>query len=487
LTTSAFAPELFEQLSITKDEKGFIVTRPTLQSVDYDSVFVVGDSGTLKDHPTPKAGVFAVRQGPVLWENINRSLDHRPLIEYKPQRNFLKLLNTGDGKAIVEYKGFSFWNRWMGWLKNRVDTRFIEKYQDYRPAIMASQDFNQETEMRCLGCGGKIGGSLLARVLNRLEVKESDDVVVGLSNPDDCAVIKTEKKSVVVTTDFFAAPVDDPFLAGRIAALNSLSDVFVMGADPQAALAIITLPYGREKNQEELLFQVLSGSLQEFDKCGTSLVGGHTIEGSQLTVGYTILAKPSGDLGNYTKAELNDEDHLILTKPIGSGAVLAASANAACGYRTFESLVKTMTQSNRTAATIAREMGVRAMTDVTGFGLAGHLLEMLKASCLVAEVTTSMIPLIEGAQELFEQGIESTLAPANRDAEIAISVSDALRKTARYRAMFDPQTCGGVLMGAPGPVVAELLDRLRSTGHHDVAEIGRVRIQSENDYLICLK
>ena len=134
--TSAIAPEMLNHVPLAKDDQGFLLTKPTLQSIECDDVFAVGDSGTLAENPTRKAGVYAVRQGPVLWRNLHRKLNGETLENYKPQRNFLKLLNTGDKKAVVEYKSFSFWAGW-GWkLKDRIDVKFMEKYQQYKPLMM---------------------------------------------------------------------------------------------------------------------------------------------------------------------------------------------------------------------------------------------------------------------------------------------------------------------------------------------------------------
>lgn len=485
-STGAVAPGLLENVPLEKDDRGFLFTRPTLQTTRCDSVFAVGDSGTIQDQATPKAGVFAVRQGPVLWNNIQNALANLPLEEYRPQRDFLKLLNTGDRKGIVEYKGFSFLSRLAWKLKDRIDGRFIEKYQQYHLAEMVDQE-EPEHEMRCLGCGGKVGGSLLSSVLSRLELPQSPEVLIGLDNPDDCAMISTHGKPSVVTTDFFAAPLDDPFQVGRIAALNALSDAFVMGAKPTAALAIITIPYGRPSNQEELLEQLLAGSLYEFKKSGTSLVGGHTIEGPQLTAGFTIVAEPLDETTSFTKGELQVGDELVLTKPLGSGAILAAHMHAACPANTFQSLLRTMMTSNLPAATIARDCQVSAMTDVTGFGLAGHLLEMLKASGRSATVDLECLPMIEGAEAIFEKGYESTLSPANRDAEKFIDTAESKRGTPRFAALFDPQTCGGVLIGVNAEKRDAVLNQLYESGHGQATLIGVVKPEAASHQRIQIR
>ncbi len=256
-TTTADAPQLLQKFGLPVDKRGFLRTRSTLQSVAAPHVFVVGDSGTIDGEESPKAGVYAVRQGPILWNNIQRSLRNQPYQSYEPQHNFLKLLATGDGRAILSYRGIAARGRWCWRLKRFIDERFMDKYQDYRPMeeSVASADHDNTSVMRCAGCGGKVGGSVLHRVLSRLEIPPNDRVLVGLDKPDDAAVIATrDGQPVTVTTDFFTAPLDDPYLVGRIAALNAGSDIFAMGAKPHSALAMATIPVGKPPAQEQLLY-----------------------------------------------------------------------------------------------------------------------------------------------------------------------------------------------------------------------------------------
>ncbi|MEO8497932.1 MAG: selenide, water dikinase SelD, partial [Planctomycetota bacterium] len=392
--TSAVAPPLLEKIDLPKDERGFLLTDPTLQSTCDVPVFAVGDSGTIENSPTPKAGVYAVRQGMVLWENIQRTLQGRPLVEYRPQRSFLKLFNSGDSRAIGEYKGFSFHTRWAWKLKDAIDTKFMAKYQNYSvmPMKADSRLNDPATQMRCAGCGGKVGGSVLSKVLSRLDIPANENVLLGLEAPDDAAIVRAPGgRPLAVTVDFFAAPLDDPYIVGRIAALNSASDAFALGAQPIAALASLTIPIGKPRKQEQLLYEVLAGALHEFRQMGATLVGGHTIEGPQLTVGFTMLAD-QGPGAPLTKAGLRIGDHLILTKPLGSGVLLAAHMQAKCEARWMDALLRTMLLSNQPAAKLVDEFDIRGLTDVTGFGLAGHLLEMLRASKASAEIVLDRIP-----------------------------------------------------------------------------------------------
>jgi selenide,water dikinase len=474
--TNAEAPAILATLGLPTDERGFLATRPTLQTTADQPIFAVGDSGTIIASPMPKAGVYAVRQGPILRKNLRRLVEKQPLLTYRPQKGFLKLLNTGDGRAIGEYRSFSFQGRWCFQLKNGIDSRFIDKYQDYRPmSQLGAMTPSPETAMRCAGCGGKVGGSILASVLNRLEHSTSSRVLVGLDAPDDAAVVRPSSNgALILSADFFAAPLDDPFLVGRLAALHAASDAFAMGAKPSVALALATVPYGRPRQQEQWLMELLSGGLAELKRMGTTLAGGHTIEGPQPTVGFTILAEPgSGRL--LTKGGLRAGDHLILTKPLGTGMLLAAHMRAACRADWMSELLHTMLSSNEEASAVTERYDITSVTDITGFGLAGHLLEMLRASLLAAELHLNQLPLLPGVIELWAQQIESTLAPANRAVEAEIDVATHLRESAEYAVLFDPQTCGGLLLGVPEPNVQEVMQQLERSSDIPVRDVGVVR------------
>lgn len=472
--TSATASPLLSQLQLPTDDRGFLLTKPTLQSTAHDRVFAVGDTGTIKSFPTVKSGVYAVRQGEYLWRNLEHLLLNQPLENYRPQSSFLKLFNTGDGRAIGEYKAMSFVGAWCWKLKNRIDSRFMDKYQDYAPMEMPPAENDPVAEMRCAGCGGKVGGSVLSRVLKRLDVPSHPDVLLGLEAPDDAAVLKSPAgRAWTVTADFFAAPLDDPYLVGRISTLNAASDVFALGARPIAGLALVTIPEGRPRHQEQLLYELLAGSLEELRRMGATLVGGHTIEGPQLTMGLTMLAD-QGTESPRTKGRLQVGDHLILSKPIGSGVLLAGNMRALCRAPWREALLDCMLAGNEIAAPLIESCDIQALTDVTGFGLAGHLLEMLRSSQVSAHVELRRIPYLPGAEDLVEQGIESTLAPANRDVEPEIIASQHVRQSSRYSLLFDPQTGGPLLMGVSSSNVDMIIKRLAELGL-DAAEIGQIK------------
>ncbi len=473
--TGASAPPILTALGLPVDARGFLLTRPTLQIVEDLPIFAVGDSGTSVESPTAKSGVFAVRQGPVLWRNLANVLAGRPLESYRPQRAFLKLLNTGDGRAIGEYRGLSLDGRWCRRLKNFIDGRFMDRYQDYSMmSVGRGMAKAPMPEMRCTGCGGKIGGAVLSRALKRLSPPSGAGVLVGLDSPDDAAVVlPPEGRPLALTVDFFAAPLDDAYLVGRLSALHAASDCFAMNASPRWALAMATLPVASPRSQEQVLYEWLAGSLREFSPMGVSLVGGHTIEGPQFTVGFTLIA--SADDGPLrVKGGFRAGDHLILTKPLGSGILLAAHARALCRAPWMDALVRSMLASNRDALALLPDFDIRGLTDITGFGLAGHLLEALRASGLDARLDLDAVPLLPGVAELVGQGIESTLAPSNRSAEAAIEATPDQRDSPAFAALFDPQTCGGLLLGAAEEDAPRVLARLAELGVTLCAVIGQL-------------
>ena len=478
--TTAVAPGLLARLGLPTDEQGFLLTHPTLQTTANAPIFVVGDSGSCRERPTPKAGVYAVRQGPILWENIERTLRGEPLVEFRPQSGFLSLMATGDGRAILSYKGFAAHAGWCWKLKNFIDGRFMDMYQDYSPMPPPVAEAPAAGQMRCAGCGGKVGGTILSKALARLEVPRSEHVLLGLEQPDDAAIVAPPGgRPIVATVDFFASFLDDPYLVGRVAALNAMSDAFAVGATPLAAMAIATLPLGPPRAQEQLLFELLAGALRELRQAGATLVGGHTIEGPSTTIGFSLLADSGGERPRL-KAGLRVGDRIVLTKPLGTGILLAAQMQARCRAAWMDVLVPALLASNQRPAEIARQFDTAGLTDVTGFGLAGHLLEMLRASDVAAELRLADLPLLPGVAELAAEGLESTLAPANRNVETEIEnrrpgeTLPGRRLFAAYSSLFDPQTSGGLLFGVKADQADAVLSRLGEISDLPAVAIGEV-------------
>jgi selenide,water dikinase len=273
--------------------------------------------------------------------------------------------------------------------------------------------------------------------------------------------------------DFFVPPVDDFFLAGRLAALNAVSDLQAARAAPWTALAIVGIPPGRPAGQASVLHEFLAGGVRELEAAGARLVGGHTIETGAPLIGFSLLGHHA--TGPFAPRRLHPGDQVVLTKPLGTGVLLAAHMRARCDAAWFETLIASMLQGHAQAIRCLDGLDTSAITDVTGFGLAGHLMRMLDDARLAARVSAGAVPLLPGVGQLLDSGIESTMTPANRTADAGMSAAPTVRGTAAYAALFDPQTCGGLLIGVRAGDAGTLVTRLRDCGYAEAAVVADVR------------
>ena len=485
--TNAAAPSWPAAAGLAVDAHGFIRVSDALQSVSHADIFAAGDVAAVDNHAREKAGVFAVRQGPPLARNLRRALLGETPQPFTPQKQWLSLISTGDKYAVASrgrwsLKGRLIW-RWKDW----IDRRFMDKFNvlpemqeasaaDLSPGLADAEAMREISAMamRCGGCGAKIGATTLDRALAPLQPVQRNDVVVGLDHPDDAAVVEVPSHKVMVhTVDFFRALVDDPYIFGKIAAQHSLGDIFAMGAEGQTALAIATVPYGLEKKTEDTLSQMLQGAEEVLHDAGVALVGGHTSEGAELSLGFAIngLAERADLL---RKGGMRPGDHLILTKPLGTGTLFAADMRLKAKGRWVSAALASMLLSNRAAAACLRRHGATACTDVTGFGLLGHLVEMTRASQVGACLDLGRLPVLDGAEETIAAGIFSTLQPQNVRLRRAIRNLDAAAQAPRYPLLFDPQTAGGLLASVPSDQAAACLAELQVLGYDHAAIIGAV-------------
>jgi selenide,water dikinase len=278
---------------------------------------------------------------------------------------------------------------------------------------------------------------------------------------------------MVHTVDFFRAFINDPYVFGQVAANHSLGDIFAMGGTPQSALAIATIPYGIERKVEQQLFELMSGAVKVLGEADTALVGGHTSEGLELSLGFAIngYADPERLL---RKAGMRAGDRLILTKPLGTGTLFAADMRRKAKARWIEGALASMLQSNRQAADCLHRHGATACTDVTGFGLIGHLVEMVKPSGVDVTLELDAVPLLAGAVETVSMGIFSSLQPQNLRLRRAIRDTEKVATDERYKLIFDPQTAGGLLASVPNDNAANCLGELKRIGYGEAEIIGSV-------------
>ena len=472
--THAAAPAWPRASGLATDDAGFIAVDACLRSISHATVFAAGDIAAVAAHPRPKAGVFAVRQGPPLAANLRRALTARAPVPFRPQRRFLSLISSGDRYAVASRGAFTCAGAWVWRWKDAIDRRFMRRFTDL-PALSMGVPATADlapASMRCGGCGAKIGAEMLHGALATLPASARADIVIGLGEPDDAAVVRLPPATLAVhTVDAFRSFVDDPWLFGRITATHCLGDIFAMGATAQSALAIVTLPLAAPPLMQDDLAQMLQGAATVFAAAGTVIVGGHTSEGAELALGFAVNGYVA-EAALLRKRGIATGDALILTKALGSGVLLAAAMQGRGRTRWLAQALTAMTVSNAAAAVILRAHGAHAMTDVTGFGLAGHLLEMLGPDGVAATVLLDRVPTFSGAAELAGQGIASTLAPQNRAAAAALAADAAAEAHPHFALCFDPQTAGGLLAAVPASQAAHCVDALRQAGYGDAVVIG---------------
>ncbi len=333
----------------------------------------------------------------------------------------------------------------------------------------------------CAGCAAKMDALTLSEVLRRLPVTHDPNLLVGMETGDDAGVYRIAPDLALVNTvDFFPPIVDDPYDFGRIAAANALSDIYAMGARPLTAMNLVAFP--KEGLALEVLHEILRGGSDKLAEAGVALVGGHSVTDPEPKYGLAVtgLVDPARIV---TNAGARPGDRLVLTKPIGVGIVTTALKQGVADARAVEAAVESMARLNRRAAKLMVEYEAHACTDITGYGLLGHALEMATASGVALRIAHRRVPHFSAALELRALGVAPGGLAANRRAFngkvwFGDAVPDAWRDL-----LFDPQTSGGLLVALPEAGAGRLAERLAAEGFGDAAVIGRVE-RRESDALI---
>lgn len=474
LATRARASAWFTQTGLTLDNEGFLLTRDTLQSVDDDDIFAVGDCAVQKDNPRERAGVFAVRQGPPLADNLRAQLQGKPLRQHQPQTQFLTLLALGDKAAIAARGQWAFQARWAWRWKDWIDRRFMQRFQGNVAKMQRKHPvlLQQMQEIGCNGCAAKVGPHALTQALERLTAQHASPTP---AQRDDAVMIEAGdgQHMRVESLDFFRAFCSDPYLLGQVAANHALNDVYAMGGTASHAQALAVVTFGRARIVEEDLFQLLAGAESIFTREGVKLLGGHSSKDTQMAVGFHVSGQVEKS-ALLKKSGLQTGDALILTRAIGSGVLLAAEMRGRACPAAMSQMLREMIRSNRESAATLRCFGARAMTDVTGFGLLGHLGEMLEASQKSARLIWEAVPKLPTVEALAAEGMQSSLLPENLSYQRLLPPQQALPE-AVMSLLCDPQTAGGLLVAVPEAAAEEALAALHTQGEHAACRIGRVQ------------
>jgi selenide,water dikinase len=465
---------------------GRVRTEASLAVIGHPELFASGDCGVIAEAPRPPSGVWAVRAAPVLADNLLRRLNRpeRPLRPWRPQARALQLLGNGQppplGPRAVAFRGPLALgpSHWLWRWKEAIDRRFIDRFRDLK-AMAPGPDGAASAAMACRGCAAKLAADPLRRALARLDPSQPPP------EAQDAAVLTTTAagERLLQSVDGFPALLEDPWRNARLTTLHACSDLWACGAEVESVQALVTIPEAGAPLQEELLLQTLAGVRAVLDPLGASLIGGHTLEGRDgagLALALTVVGRAPAERF-WPKGPLEPGDGLVLTRPIGSGVLFAAAMAGEARPEWIDAALAVMEGNQAPLVELLAAQGCRACTDVTGFGLLGHLGEMLAGAAPTTRVRldTATIPAMAGALALLERGFASTLAPANAEALALVDGPVELQESgediaARRALLIDPQTCGPLLAALPMERVAGALEALHRAGFTHARLIAQV-------------
>ncbi len=479
------------------DENGRILTKKTLQVLNYPGLFAVGDCGVIKDHPRPSSGVWAVRSAKPLAKNLERISKGLKLKEWKPQRKAIQLLDINyinmKSKAFISWGEviigpFDFLSR----LKESIDKKFVSKFhfiQDINTEMLAEKEM-----IKCRGCAAKLPFTPLSSALKKLDLIESpkdDSIDIGILN--SC-------KTLIQSVDGFPSLISDTWLNGRLLAFHSCSDIWACGGSVISAQSVVKLPSLPNDLQQELLFQVLEGINSALSIQGAKLIGGHTLESRKtskepFSLGIEGSLTVNGVIDDkkyfWSKGGMKKGDQILISRSLGTGIIFSAFMNSQVKPYVLDSVLKEMNKSQHYLVDFIYQLTninsnskiVNACTDITGFGLLGHLSEMLESTNsdrlkmniepLKIILELDHIPIYDGVKELLEKGYESTLASSNqvflknidgdKNLRFELVSNDFVPNKSLYNAMLkilvDPQTCGPLVVSCPSIHSEKLIEK----------------------------
>ncbi len=466
------------------DKNGRILTKKTLQVFNYPELFAVGDCAVIKDHPRPSSGVWAVRSAKPLAKNLENIIKGLKLKEWEPQKKAIQLLDINS--INKKSKAFMSWGELMigpftflSRLKGSIDKKFVSKF--YLIKDLDSEMFYKKEMIKCRGCAAKLAFTPLSSALNKLDLLEplsDDSIEIGKLN---------SSKTLIQSVDGFPSLISDPWLNGRLLALHSCSDIWACGGSVVSAQSVVNLPFITNNLQKELLFQVLEGINSALSIQGAKLIGGHTLESRKVSeepfsLGIESSLTVNGIIDDkkyfWSKGGMKKGDKILISRSLGTGIIFSAFMNGKVKPYILDSALNEMNQSQHYLVDYINQLTIKnsdskivnACTDITGFGLLGHLSEMLESTNsdklkmslepLKIILDLDHIPIYDGVEELLDKGFESTLAPANRiflrnidgDKNLRFelisnhSFSNGSFYNNMLKILLDPQTCGPLVI-----------------------------------------
>ena len=421
-----------------KDENGFISVDYNLLSINKKNIFVTGDACSIENNTRAKSGVMAVRQGEILKENIFLKLTGKKLIKFKPQRNWLYLIGTYENYALLNYFFLSFHARWCWKLKVWIDKNFINKFKFAENQNMTKKNFDlknsKDIKMYCQGCGSKVSKGTLVDYIRKI----NDNVDLT-----DSAIINNNSSKILQTIDhikLFSSL--NPFDFGKISYLHSQNDILSAGGIVKSLSVSIGVPFSENFIEKFYLEYFMEGIKSEADKDKCLISSGHSYQSRESGITLTL----NGEIESIAaKNSAREGDLIYLSKPLGTGYLLAAyfKNSEMLSSNDFEKIIKNLKMGNLFAVNSARSSGCQTMTDISGYGLSSHLIDICSSSDLSSELIINKNILINSNLDLLKifqsTGFENNYKSTNEFIEI--SENHPLKNI-----LYDPQTNGPILM-----------------------------------------
>ena len=458
LSTNSMTPKWLAKSDILLTKDNYILVNKSFQT-NYKYVFASGDVIDFNNQNLKKAGVFAVRSGKPLAINIRKFILGKKLVEYKFNKNYLALIGTSKRSAIATKYNLTFNSRFFFYLKKYIDQNFIKKFSDFRIRkkftldalktdvlnifVKHKEKITDENDiMQCKGCAAKVPLNALKQALPKDIVSTSEDAVRVPGHPE-----------LYQTVDMISSIITDPFLLGKIAANHSISDMVSVNSKITSAMMILQLPLSKTEINSRDLEQVLLGANEIFKTIDCPLIGGHTMIGKDKDpiIGFSILGQKQKKIKIVkNRRKIKTKDLLILTEKIGSGLIFAGINNYLIDSYFQIDVIKQMIKGNLNFGKISNQLNILSMTDITGFGLANHLLNLIKRDNSKTGLTIypNKIPLFQGVNECLNKDIKSSLFKSNYD----IAQKDIIYKRDKSKLdniLYDPQTVGGIAFIIP--------------------------------------
>ena len=488
IVTGVKAAPFVKSLSDGLNNDGFISVDTTLQSPVYEGLFACGDVASIIGHAREKAGVFAVRAGAILAQNIRRAIYDKKLLKWAPQKQYLALIGTADGKALAVRNGMAHHHKIWFHLKQKIDLDFMNKFNilpemtSQKPEILpyyqkAGHDQKDAIfkEMRCAGCAAKASASLLQ---DALKGARTHAIALGADEKflppadgiiEDAGLTPALNKPLRHSFDSLNEMIADPFIFAQIAVNHALSDLYVSGAAPLYAQAHINLQEASHARQLDKATHILTGSLLALSKAYAKLIGGHTSQSIASSLGFAVTGKQLYETCPYEEGE---DYAIITTKKLGIGISLAAHMRQNLPAHGYKMMIDEMLMSNQKASQACFEAGAIAITDVTGFGLARHLMNLLSSlpSSVAGTLYLSKLAHFEETESLIKKGIESSSFGQNRNAIDGLFITRNAERDWRSSLLYDPQTSGGICAIVKAEKADKLVEELsifsaRKIGH----------------------